>query len=79
MTNRTATTAPIILSLAAAGAPAASARLADYVPTSHQPPASVYDRPDNSMIPVAAPYSGDAAPATVPQAIVGVPTREKRL
>ena len=39
MTNRTATTAAIILSLAAAGAPAASARPADDVPpaSSHPP------------------------------------------
>ena len=38
MTNRTATTAAIILSLAAAGAPAASARPADFVPAGNQPP-----------------------------------------
>jgi hypothetical protein len=59
MTNRTATTAAIILSLAAASAPAASARLADYVPAEKQEPAMVYSRPDKSMIPVTTP-SGDA-------------------
>ena len=41
MTNRTATTAAIILSLAAARAPAASARPADFVPAGKQGPASV--------------------------------------
>lgn len=55
MTNRIATTAAIILSLAAAGTPAASARPADYVPASHQAPASVYGRPDKSMIPAMCP------------------------
>jgi len=61
MTNRTATTAAIILSRAAAGAPAASARPADFVPTRKQPPATVYSRPDQSLIPVAARTA--AAPA----------------
>ena len=54
MTNRTATTAAIILSLTAAGAPAASARPADVVPAGKQPPATAYSRPDKSLIPVAA-------------------------
>ncbi|HJS97217.1 MAG TPA: hypothetical protein VJ741_23310 [Solirubrobacteraceae bacterium] len=51
MTNRTATTAAIILSLAAAGAPAASARPVDFVPASQHSPAAVYSRPEKSLIP----------------------------
>ena len=51
MTSRTATTTAIILSLAAAGAPAANARPADNFPPSHQSPAAVYSRPDRSMTP----------------------------
>ena len=69
MTRRTATTAAILLSLAAAGAPAASARPADFVPPSHQSPASVYDRPDREMIPLPAPYGGDVEPATAPPVV----------
>ena len=73
--NRT-TTAAIILSLAAAGAPAASAKPADFVPPSHQTPASVYSRPDKSMIPISSPYpsGSNPTPATVPQAVVRVQT-----
>jgi hypothetical protein len=66
MTRRTATTAAIILSLAA-GAPAASARPADIFPPTHQSPASVYSRPDKSMIPV-------ATPGSAPQAVVRIQT-----
>ena len=55
MTRCTAKTAAIILSLAAAGAPAASARPAYTVPPIHQSPAAVYSRPDKTMIPVSAP------------------------
>ena len=55
MTSRTATTTAIILSLAAASAPAASARPADFVAPSHQSPATVYSRPDKSMIPETSP------------------------
>ena len=66
MTNRTATTAAIILSLAAAGAPAASAKPADYVPPGDQAPTTVYSRPDKSMIPVATPDGGTVGqPATL--------------
>ena len=61
MTNRTATTAAIILSLAAAGAPAASARPANYVPPRHQPPTALYTRPNNSMIQVSPPATGSNA------------------
>jgi hypothetical protein len=46
MTNRTATTAAIILSLAAAGAPAANARPLDFVPAGQHAPAAFYSRPD---------------------------------
>jgi hypothetical protein len=69
MTRRTATTAAIILSLAAAGPPAASAIPADItLPPSHQSPATVYSRPDKPMLPTSATAGGDflapAAPAT---------------
>jgi hypothetical protein len=72
MTRRTATTAAIILSLAAAGAPAASARPADIFPPTHQSPAIVYSRPDRTMIPVTAPYVGAVANTTAPQAVARV-------
>jgi hypothetical protein len=74
MTNRTATTAAIILSLAAASAPAASAKPADFVPAGKQAPASVYDRPDKSLIPVATTYGGDTAKAIAPLAVVRAQT-----
>jgi hypothetical protein len=61
MTNRTATTAAIILSLAAAGAPAASARPADYVPSRHQPATALDTRSNNSMIAVSPPATGSNA------------------
>jgi hypothetical protein len=79
MTNRTATTAAIILSLAAAGAPAASARPLEYAPPGKQapanvyaPPASVYSRPDKAMIPITTPQSSDIATPAAPQAVVRV-------
>jgi hypothetical protein len=72
MTRRTATTTAIILSLTAAGAPAATARPADFVPPSHQSPASVYSRPDRTMIPVTAPYVGAVAKTTAPPAVARV-------
>ncbi|MBV8218236.1 MAG: hypothetical protein JO325_07220 [Solirubrobacterales bacterium] len=66
MTSRTATTAAIILSLAAAGAPAAAAR-PDFAPTARQAPPSVYSRPDKSMLPTSATAGGDfLAPAAPP-------------
>ncbi len=68
MTRRTATTAAIILSLAA-GAPAASARPADIFPPTHQSPASVYSRPDKTVIPVTAPYVGAVTKTTAPPAV----------
>ena len=60
MTKRTATTAAIILSIAAAGAPAASAMPIGYSTTGRQAPTSVYDRPDKSMIPVSPPAAESA-------------------
>src|SRR5690242_2474306 len=74
MTNRTAATAAIILAIAAAGAPTASARPADFVPAGKQAPSSVYSRPDKSMFPVATPYGGDSANAIAPAAVVRVQT-----
>jgi hypothetical protein len=73
MTRRTASTAAIILSLAAA--PAASARPAYPVPPIHpihQAPAAVYSRPDRTMIPVAAPYVGAVANTTAPPLVARV-------
>ena len=72
MTRCTAKTAAIILSLAAAGAPAASARPAYPVPPIHQSPAAVYSRPDRTMIPVSAPYVGAVATTTAPPAVARV-------
>jgi hypothetical protein len=70
-TNHRMTTAAVILSLAAAaGAPAASARPADIFPPTHQSPASVYSRPDKTMIPV-------TTPGNAPQAIVRIQTPPK--
>ncbi|MFZ0974795.1 MAG: hypothetical protein WAN22_21380 [Solirubrobacteraceae bacterium] len=73
MTNRTATTTAIILSLAAAGAPTASARPADFVPPSQQSPTAGYSHPDKSMLPVSPPAtSGGAIKTNAPQAVVRV-------
>jgi hypothetical protein len=70
MTSRTATTtAAIILSLAAAGAPAASARPADMVRPSHGSPAAVYSRPDKTVIRVTGPYVGAVVKTTAPQPV----------
>jgi hypothetical protein len=56
-THRTTTTALLILSLAAAGVPAASARPidADAAGAAKPAPAAVYSRQDKSMIPATAP------------------------
>jgi hypothetical protein len=73
MRSRTATTAAIILSLAAAGAPAASARPVDIIlPASHQSPATVYSRPDKTLIPVTAPYAGPVPKTTAPPVVARV-------
>ena len=68
-THRTTTTAAVILSLAAAGAPTASATVSATTPatTANQPPASVYSRPDKSMIRV-------TTPGSAPQAVVRIQT-----
>ena len=68
-THRTTTTAAVILSLAAAGAPTATATVSATTPatTANQPPASVYSRPDKSMIPRH--HAGSA-----PQAVVRIQT-----
>jgi hypothetical protein len=64
-THRTTTTAAVILSLAAASAPTASATTP--ATTANQPPASVYSRPDKSMIRV-------TTPGSAPQAVVRITT-----
>ena len=65
-TRRITTTAVAFLSLAAAGAPAASARSVDFVPASPQP-TSVYSQADKSMLPTSATAGGDfLAPAAPP-------------
>jgi hypothetical protein len=74
MINRTATTTLLVLSLAAAGAPAASARPADFVPAGKQAPASVYSRPDKSLIPATTNYGGGIANAPAPHAVVRAQT-----
>jgi hypothetical protein len=78
-TRRITTTAVALLSLAAAGAPAASARPADFVPAGKQAPAAVYSRsdksmvysqPDKSMLPTSATAGGDfLAPAAPPPVV----------
>ena len=68
-THRITTTAAVLLSLATAGAPAASARPADYLPAGHQAPNGIHSRPDKSMIPVSPPGTSGGAigrPALLP-------------
>src|SRR5438270_2576198 len=60
-TPRAAATALLVLSLAAASAPIAGARPADFAPAGKRVPASVYDRPDRSMIPVSPPATSGGA------------------
>jgi hypothetical protein len=76
MTNRTATTAAIILSLAAVGAPAASAMPIDFVPVVHHSPTAIYDRPDKTMVPVnpPPPSAEPLANTSTPQSVVHVLT-----
>ena len=68
-THRTTATAAVILSLAAAGAPTATATVSSTNPatTANQPPATVYSRPDKSMIRI-------TTPASAPQAVVRITT-----
>jgi hypothetical protein len=82
-THRITTTAAVILSLAAAGAPTAIARPvgADTATAANQAPATIYSRPDKTTIPTSWPYpyggnpkAATAEPATVPQAVVRIQT-----
>jgi hypothetical protein len=68
-TPRITTTAAVILSLAAAGAPTATATVSATNPatTANQPPASAYSRPDKSMIRA-------STPGSAPQAVVRIQT-----
>ena len=71
-THRITTTAAVILSLAAAGAPTAIARPvgADTATAANQAPATVYSRPDKSLIPVTTPYRDSTSrPASAPQVV----------
>jgi hypothetical protein len=70
-THRAATTAAVVLSLVAAGAPMAGARPADFTLGAKHAPTSVYSRPDKSLIPVTTPYNGPiATPVASHQAVV---------
>jgi hypothetical protein len=61
-THRMTTTAALILTLAGVAAPAATARPADDPATPvSRAPASVYSRPDKSVIPVSPPATSGAA------------------
>jgi hypothetical protein len=78
-THRITTTAAIMLSLAAASAPAASARPTDLVPMGKQMHSAVYSRPDKLMIAVGSPSSAATlAKASAPQAAVRIQTRQNR-
>ena len=67
--HRITPTAAVILSLAAAGAPTAAAAVStNPATTANQPPATVYSRPDKSMIPV-------ATPGSAPEAVVRIQTQ----
>ena len=65
--HRITPTAAVILSLAAAGAPTAAAAVStNPATTANQPPASVYSRPDKSMVSATTPATtANQAPATV--------------
>jgi hypothetical protein len=73
-THRITTTAAVLLSLAAAGAPTAMAR-PDFAPAAKQPPPTAYSRPDKSLIPLTTPSGdGTSRPVSAPQAVVQVQT-----
>jgi hypothetical protein len=73
-THRIATTAAVIVALAAAGAPTATAR-PDFAPAAKQPPPTVYSRPDKSLIPATTTYGeGVTSGARAPQAVVRIQT-----
>jgi hypothetical protein len=74
-THRIAAAAAVLLSLAAAGEPAATARAADDPATPvHRAPAAVYSRPDKAMVPVTVPNAESSTISGVPaqQAVVRV-------
>ncbi|MGZ6638224.1 MAG: hypothetical protein ACXVII_35830 [Solirubrobacteraceae bacterium] len=75
-THRITTAAAIMLSLAAAGAPTASARPADSTPAAKHTPTTVYSRPDKSLIPVAArsPSGGTVVNQSAPPTVVRIQT-----
>ena len=65
-THRISTTAVLIVSLAAAGAPAASAKHVEDAATAANPtPATVYSRQDKSIVPATSPSTTAASPAKV--------------
>jgi hypothetical protein len=76
-TYRITATAAVVLSLAAIGAPPATAMVSgtNLATTANQTPATVYSRPDKSMIAVGSPSSAAIlANASVPQAVVRIQT-----
>ncbi len=74
-THRITTTAAVILALAAAGAPTAAATVSPTNPTTtaNQPPASVYSRPDKSMVSATSPATTANQP---PASVYDRPDRE---
>lgn len=78
-THRAATTSLLVLSLAAASAPTAGARPADFTPAAKHAPTAVYSRPDKSLIPLTTPYSGRVATQVgAQQAVVRVQALQSR-
>ena len=76
-THRITTAAALVLSVAATSAPTATARLDDGNPatTANRAPATVYSRPDKSVIAVTTPYGRRVAQtASAPQAVVRIQT-----
>jgi len=65
-THRISTTAVLILSLAAAGAPAASAKhVEDAAIAANPTPAAVYSHQDKSIVPATSPSTPTGSPAKV--------------
>jgi hypothetical protein len=72
-THRISTTALLVVSLAAASAPIAGARPADFAPAGKHAPAAVYSRQDKSIVPSTAPTTtASIAQASAPPPIVRV-------
>lgn len=71
--HRIAAAAAVLLSLAAAGTPTATAR-PDFAPATKQPPPVVYSRPDKAMVPVTGPNADSSTISGAPaqQAVVRV-------